>query len=111
MIENSLEEERKNFEVIQCSDGIDLIKLVVEDQNHGNLIKCVFTDENMEYINGSEAIKILRILEKKNKIKTLKIFSITCHEDVDSVKMITESGADLVLSKPISKTILINWRV
>ena len=69
VLENFSNEYGHNFEIIQCVDGIDMIKLVIEDQNVGNLIKCILTDENMKYINGSEAIQILKKLEKKNKIK------------------------------------------
>jgi len=62
----------------------------------------------MEYINGSEAIKMLRNLEKNNKIKHIKIISISSQEDNASVKMILDAGADLVLGKPISKNLIKN---
>ncbi len=106
LLEKVIKESGKNFEVIQMTDGIDMIKQIIDDQSNGNLIKCIFTDENMEYINGSEAIKILRDLEKQNKIKNVKIFSISSQEDNATVKMLKDSGADLVLGKPISKTLI-----
>ena len=85
-----------------------MIKCIIDDQVNGNMIKCVFTDENMEYISGSEAIKILRNLEIKNKIKQVKILSISCQEDISSVKIMLDSGADLVLGKPFSKALISN---
>lgn len=108
LLEKVINESGKEFEVIQMTDGIDMIKQIIDDQSNGNLIKCVLTDENMEYINGSEAIRILRALEKRNKIKHIKILSISCQEDIATVKMMFDSGADLVLGKPISKNLINN---
>jgi len=109
LIDSIIREFHLDFKVIQGWDGVDLLKAVVEDQKHGNLIECVFTDENMEYMNGSNAIKILRDWEKRNKIKNLKLFSITGQEDIQSYKHILSSGADSVLGKPVSKRLLINY--
>lgn len=92
-----------NYDLIEYEDGIDLIKGIVEDQHQSNLIKAVFTDENMEYINGSEAIKILRELERNSKIKRCLYFSITAFEDDQNKQKILDSGADLILSKPASR--------
>ena len=108
LLEKIISEAKKDFEIIQVIDGIDMIKHIVDDQTYGNSIKCILTDENMEYINGSEAIRILRSLEKKNKIKNTKIISISCQEDNFSVKVMLDAGADRVLGKPISKTLIMN---
>lgn len=99
----SFKDKISNYDLIEVDDGIDIIKEIVADQNDNNKIKAVFTDENMEYINGSEAIKILRELQKHNKIKNCLYFSITAFEDNESKERILRAGADLVLSKPASK--------
>ena len=92
------------IDIITASDGIHMIQKVIEDQNNGNKIKCIITDENMEYLNGSEAIKIIRSFEKECKIKNVKIISATSQEDIQFVNNIKNIGADLVMSKPISKS-------
>ena len=73
LIKKILKEAKCDLEVITGSDGVDIIKNVIDDQTNGNLIKCIITDENMEYIKGSEAIRFLRSLVMKNKIKHVKI--------------------------------------
>jgi len=108
LIESIIYEFNLDIEVIQVSDGVDLLIAVVKDQEEGNLVECVFTDENMEYMNGSYAIRIMRDWEKSKKVKNLKLFSITGQEDIQSSKAILASGADLVLGKPVSKIMLIN---
>lgn len=85
-----------NLSVRKANDGIDLIKIITEDQKQGNKIKCVLIDENMEFMNGSEAINILRKYEKEQKIKKVHICSISATED-DNRDLIDE-----VMSKPVT---------
>ncbi len=92
----------QDYEIIEGSDGIDLLNFVRLD--HEGRIKIIFTDENMEYINGSEAIKIMRKLEENKKIKNYEIASITAFDDNLTKKKILDSGANLVISKPASKS-------
>ena len=107
LIKNIMSKAKCDLEIITGSDGVDIIKNVIDDQAKGNLIKCIITDENMEYINGTEAIRLLRSLEKQNKIRHFTIISATSEEDVQSINYIKEAGADLVMSKPLSRHALI----
>ncbi len=91
------------FKIKEGNDGSDIIKNIVLDQNKNNRIKCIITDENMEYINGSRAIKIIRNLEKDKKIKPVTIVSIFAIEENISKKSINESGADYSFGKPCNQ--------
>lgn len=86
-----------NIDIIKGTDGSDLIKYVIDDEKMGNKIKCVFIDENMEFINGSEAIDFIRRLEKLNKIKKVNICMISAVNEYNN-----QSNADFTLIKPIS---------
>ena len=79
---------------------MEILNKIIIDQSQNNLIKCIITDENMEYLNGSDAIKILKKLEKFNKIKYIPIATITAYENVELIDYITKRGADYILSKP-----------
>jgi CheY-like chemotaxis protein len=92
----------KSFEIIEAQDGIDILKHVMEDQKNRNLIKCVFTDECMEYMNGSQAIEIIRIMEQQNKIKKVNIICVTSYEDKYNRELILKKGADYIMEKPCS---------
>ena len=63
-------ETQSDFDIISCSDGLDIIAYLITDLNSNN-IKFVITDENMEYINWSYAIRFIRNLEEKKKLNTL----------------------------------------
>ncbi len=103
LVNKIFKEANHMIDIITASDGVNIIHDVIEDQINGNKIKCIITDENMEYMNGSDAINIIRNLEKKNKIKNVKIITVTSQEDIQFVNNIKNIGADLVMSKPLSK--------
>jgi len=96
----------ESYEIIECSDGIDLLEIVKNDVS--NKIKLIITDENMEYLNGSEAVRIIRNLEHRRKIPNYQIISMTAFDDTETKKRIVDSGVNMVLSKPCTKSDLSN---
>jgi CheY-like chemotaxis protein len=60
-------------------------------------------DECMEYVNGSEKIRLIRQLERENKIKPVTFFNLTSFEDKVNKHNILNAGADAVLAKPCSR--------
>jgi len=90
------------FDILEGNDGIDLLKFSI-DYIYSDRIQLVITDENMEFMQGSESIKILRDFEIKKKIPKYFIFSSTSFEDQNSIDIILKAGADKVLNKPLSK--------
>ena len=96
----SLKSNGVKGEVIGCSDGIDIIQQIISDQKNGNRIKCVFTDECMEYMNGSEAITKLKDFERQRKLKKLpKLVLVTAHTDDNITESLKALGFDYVLQK------------
>lgn len=92
--------------IIEALDGLDIIKIVLAYEKNYHLVKCVITDENMDYFNGSDAIAFIRKFEKINKKPRTKIISLTSHENIMLVNHIKASGADKVLSKPLTFDLL-----
>jgi signal transduction histidine kinase/CheY-like chemotaxis protein len=85
-----------NIKIFSGSDGIDLLKIIIDDQKGPNIIKCVFVDEFMEFMNGTEAIKIIREYEKLNKIRPLFITKVSAmHFEQNS------DGTNVTLEKPV----------
>lgn len=92
-----------NLDIIEGFDGIDVLKNIIDDQkSNENLIKCILTDECMDYIDGSKSMEILKELEISNKIKPIPKVSITSFDDENTNQFLLEKGADYVLNKPCS---------
>jgi PleD family two-component response regulator len=84
-----------DFDIIEGSDGADLIDLVNDDLDCN--IKIIFTDENMPLCEGSDAIKkIINIIE----INQIRIISITSICDTNLINKILKCGVNEVISKP-----------
>jgi CheY-like chemotaxis protein len=101
IISHCLVKFKLNYEILEGEDGSDLINLVNDDTD--NLIRLIFTDENMKEVEGSEAITSIRGIKDLNSIK---IISITSLEDEESVARILGCGADRVLKKPATVLII-----
>ncbi len=93
---------KKDFQIFEGADGIDALKFLI-DPNIGSRVKGIFIDENMEYLNGSETIRIIRNLQNLNKIQKFNIATITAFEDAVTRKTILNSGVDEIYNKPLHK--------
>ena len=96
---------QENYDIVTGSDGIDILNLIKNDAED-KLIKLIITDENMEIMNGSEAVKIIKKLVLSGKLSSyynLRFVSLTAFEDEYTKKQILDSGFDDIYSKPTSK--------
>lgn len=98
-----LSEKQLDYELVMLFNGLDLLKFVLNHQNNYGLIKLILTDEYMDYMNGSEAINIIRKIELTKKFKPINIISVTCLDNQNLYNNLIKIGADMVISKPISK--------
>ena len=107
LLKNLNQKLNLNCDIIEGFDGIDTLKYIIDDQkSNSRLIKCVFTDECMEYINGSKSLKMLKELESSNKLRPVAKVSITSFDDEHSQNFLLDIGADYVLNKPCSSSSL-----
>lgn len=93
----------ENFCIQLGDDGMDVLSHVINDRK----IKVVITDENMEFLNGSDAVAILRRLEQRGKVDAKIFISTTAFSDVETHKRIISAGFDDILIKPITKDMLV----
>lgn len=91
-----------DFHIVQGNDGIETLNNVMHDQYDGCKIKIIISDENMEFMNGSESFRILRELEKSKKVKKIFLVCLTAFSDDHTLDRIKQLGADLVVCKPLT---------
>ena len=93
-----LKKRNIEFDIIVCKDGIDIIYEITKDQTKSNKIKFIFTDEQMKFVNGSEAMAKLKELENNNKIKFIPIaVCVSCFDSTETFQ--TSFKYDCVLPK------------
>lgn len=98
----------RNISVIKATDGIETVKIVIEDQLIGNSsIRLIISDENMAFVNGSDSFALLNKMFSMNKLNKIPLVILTALEDTDTLNQIKRnSGASDILKKPLGKKVL-----
>lgn len=104
LLESICKENNKDVYIETCSNGLECVYKIFDDYiNRGISYSILLIDENMNYMDGSEAIKILRKLQSDKVINNFLIYSVTAQEDNDVAMLY---GCDGVLTKIIPKRAL-----
>lgn len=88
-----------DLEVITCNDGLEGIQKAIEYKP-----KLIFLDLMMPNLDGLRMLKVIKILDG---LKNLPVIVISGHTDKNNVISAMQAGAVKVISKPLSKEILI----
>jgi signal transduction histidine kinase len=96
------------FEILKGNDGLDLLNFLIKDQKNSNRIFITIVDEQMEFIDGSESVRLIRKLERENRVKK----QIICRCSADSRKvgkanpgLMDDELYDFYFDKPITTTV------
>ena len=96
------------FDILEGENGVDILYRIVHDQKN-HLINCIISADNMEYMKGSEALKILKNFDNKLikpiPIALLKIYDNGLFKKTNS----NIEWVDEILTKPCSESSLIKF--
>lgn len=99
----------ESYIFIEGCDGIELLNYCLLDLKSRDSIKMIITDENMEYMCGSESISFLKRLKELGKFNNkCPIISLTAFCDETTVELLYLSGAQKVVIKPFTKSTAIS---
>jgi len=87
------------IEVITCTDGLEGIRKSIEYKP--NLIMLDL------YMPNLDGIKMLRVLKILDEVKSIPVIVISGHTDKGNVLAAMEAGAERIISKPLSKEVLV----
>ena len=90
-----------NFDIV--NDGLEAIEYFKL-----NSYDVIVMDENMPNLNGLEATKEIRKIEKKSKLKPTPIVALTANAIIGDKQRFTDAGMDYYLTKPLDRKELIN---
>jgi CheY-like chemotaxis protein len=104
LLESICKEHKKEVYIETCNNGLECVYKIFDDYiNRGISYSILLIDENMNYMDGSEAIKILKKLQRDKVINNFLIYSVTAQDD-NEIAM--KYGCDGVLTKIIPKRVL-----
>ena len=101
IIRNSLKKFLSDYdiEVFTCNDGLEGLQKAIEYKP--NLI---ILDLFMPNLDG---IRLLRVLKVMDEIKNIPVIVISGHTDKVNVLSAMEAGAERIISKPLTKEVLV----
>ena len=88
-----------DIEVVTSNDGLEGLQRAIEHRP-----RLIFLDLMMPNLDG---IRLLRVMKVMEELKRIPVIVISGHTDKTNVIAATEAGADKIVSKPLSKEMLI----
>jgi len=88
-----------DIEVVTSTDGLEGLQQAIEHKP-----RLIFLDLMMPNLDG---IRLLRVMKVMEELKRIPVIVISGHTDKVNVIAATEAGADKIVSKPLSKDVLI----
>ena len=82
---------KEGFFVIEASDGIEAMKLLVEQTPHLIILDL--------YMRGMDGLKVLSILKTDRKWQDLPVIVCSAHDTLGEKEKVMNAGADEFLSK------------
>lgn len=96
-----------DIQTVKAIDGIDTLNTLLQDQTTANQFKLVISDENMNFVNGSDSFMLLNRMFDVNKLYKIPLLILTALEDKDALAYIKKySKADEILRKPLNRKVL-----
>jgi CheY-like chemotaxis protein len=88
-----------DLEVVTCNDGLEGLQKAIEHNP-----KLIMLDLLMPNLDG---IRLLRVLKVMEQLKHIPVIIISGHTDKSNVIAAMEAGAEKIISKPLSKEVLV----
>lgn len=107
---SALKDYNEEYDIIECTDGIEILNQIYTLYSFSGdvTISCIITDQFMNFMNGSDIIKIIHSLVKENKIRKIPIIVATAFQDEININNILSSNPDKILNKPLNKAMLLS---
>jgi len=96
------DEEKMNFESIDCENGFEGLHYMYKACKFKTPINIVITDETMPFMKGSMMINIISNCIKEGTFEKARIISYTSYNTEEKKNYILSQGADMIKIKPIS---------
>jgi response regulator RpfG family c-di-GMP phosphodiesterase len=93
-----------NLRILEAQDGVETVFLVYKCLNEGVKISMIFSDENMNFMNGIKSCNIIKEILDKSNLGIIPYYLLTSFDN----KMLDGYGnLTKVLEKPLEKSIAI----
>jgi CheY-like chemotaxis protein len=100
----------EEIQVVECADGVETLNFLYVHyfkENHSN-ISCIITDEFMNFMNGTDSVKVIKKWFMDKKIGEIPIIFTTAFLDHSNISYIEAQKPNKIINKPVEKTKLLD---
>ena len=94
--------------IVEAEDGMECLYIVFICIKYGIKVSAIISDQTMNFLNGSDTVKLLKRCINNSLIIKIPFYIITAYEDENTLTILKESCPDNIFSKPLKKNIAEN---
>jgi response regulator RpfG family c-di-GMP phosphodiesterase len=95
-----------NVNIIETVDGVETLSLVYKYLNMGTKISLIFSDENMNCMNGTKSCDLIKELLVRKKSEDIPFYMLTACEGIVSNPN-SRCNVTRILEKPLERNVAI----
>jgi signal transduction histidine kinase len=100
------EREGKNLNILEAEDGIECLYYLFLCNKKGIKVSAIFSDQTMNYLDGSYILSILNKLVAKKAINSIPFYIITAYEDEGTLLVLRDTLPQEIYTKPLKRKIV-----
>jgi signal transduction histidine kinase len=100
------EREGKDLNILEAEDGIECLYYLFLCNKKGIKISAIFSDQTMNYLDGSYILSILNKLVAKKAINSIPFYIITAYEDEGTLLVLRDALPKEIYTKPLKRKIV-----
>lgn len=89
--------------IVEAEDGAECIYITYKCFKKGIKISCIFSDETMNFMKGSNAAEYLYNTFNSKNLNRIPFYLVTAYEDKSTLNKLNSDNVDHVFSKPLRK--------
>jgi CheY-like chemotaxis protein len=97
-----LRQMKISFNILEAEDGLETVYLIYKAAIQGAKISLIFSDENMNFMNGLRSSILAREIAEKKKLGEIPFFLVTAYDKSILDGHVT-GNVDKILDKPLQK--------
>jgi signal transduction histidine kinase len=100
------QQEGKVLNILEAEDGIECLYYLFLCNKKGIKVSAIFSDQTMNYLDGSYILSILNTLVAKKSINSIPFYIVTAYEDEGTLLVLRDALPKEIYTKPLKRKIV-----
>jgi signal transduction histidine kinase/CheY-like chemotaxis protein len=106
LFSEAAEQEGKDLNILEAEDGIECFYYLFLCNKKGIKVSAIYSDQTMNYLDGSCILSILNTLIAKKAINSIPFYIITAYEDEATLVILRDTLPKEIYTKPLNRKVV-----